>query len=719
MTSFDRRLSSKFWPLAIARRRARPVSVAGALFAAALLLAAGSAAQEKEAVAAQPVAGVHWSEEEAEVPYAVAGVLKGASPNQLKATFYLAPATGDGQWVVLEIKSGTARFLTGQPGNLADAGPAGTLRLSASSDGWPFAIHRRGWRLTFICDGRVICRGWSATAQGAKEKVGWKLGEGTELADDRVQPIGPIFAADDFSRVASAEGEWEAASGKWSQRSLREDEQASAMDATKSANPFSYFGEPPGDGKPAVTTTGYWFWTSYSIEAAVRGSAQSVIGLALCYQDEGNYLAVRWTSKVATENPDRIELLGVIGGTGKVLAQARGGFLPNQWYRLRLGYCDGYLVAWVDGCERLRAATELFGQGQAALLAAGREGAFFDDIVIRDWECLADNFDSATPGKWQFVGGKWVVRGGELHVSSPQQALAIIGDPQWGDMSVEVAGRGKAAKWGVVFGADGPARALVCVEPVTRRLCVYTSGDGKSWVPMAAVAAPTLNDRVVLVAQADRGVVQATCGGASTAVFVPGVKGRVALFAENAADVAFGNFWATPVEPPPSVHLVKEFEDVQTHFEMAEWASRRHAWAPAKNVGSVPLPGSPLDNTWWSKGDYVDNYELQIPVRGVGARDIALTVVTDAEPGLIGTGVVIRVTGKQGERALTVSVSSAEKEIVSKQVSVQNENVTVSCRRSGALLVVLVDGEPAFSAEVIPPPGKAPQLEAEQKGEQQ
>jgi len=62
------------------------------------------------------------------------------------------------------------------------------------------------------------------------------------------------------------------------QKALREDVQAAAMDASKSTNPFSYFGE-TSDATPAIAVTGYWFWRDYTISSAVRGFPDTVIGL--------------------------------------------------------------------------------------------------------------------------------------------------------------------------------------------------------------------------------------------------------------------------------------------------------------------------------------------------------------------------------------------------------------------------------------------------------
>ena len=659
--------------------------------------------------------GTKWAEEPAEAPYAFGGVFTAPSPDKLSAELYFAPADGAGPWLVLRISEGRARFLAGPLGKLQPIGPAGALRLGKSEDGWEFTVQRRAWRLVFICDGRVVCRGWAPAAPGAKEKIGWRVGEGCGLEDDRVQPLGPIFAADDFARPASAEGTWEAATGKWAQRSLREDKQASAMDATKSTNPFSYFGQAKGDEGPALTATGYWFWTNYSIQAAVRAQAESIIGLAVCFQDQQNYLAVRWTSKAALTKPDQLELVAVVNGAERVLKRARGGFIPNQWFKLRLGYCDGHLVAWVDGQKRLEAVTDLFGQGQAALLADGPNGVFFDDIVIRDWEILRDDFAAPTPGKWRFESGKWTVTGGTLHVTSTDQATALTGSPAWSDVSVAVAARGQARAWGVMLGLDGSAQALVAVEPQdTPRLVIYRrDAQGRAQeLAAATLAVPDVAKRwLPLTATCDRGVVRAAAGGVTVAAFVPGLHGRVALYASGARDLIFDDFAVSLVEPPPSAHVVKEFTDIKTHFEMVEWASRRHAWAPGERAGPPPIKASTEQNVWWTKGDYFGDYAFEIPIPGIGQRDLALTLVTDAEPGLVGTGVVVAVAGKNGEKALTVTVSCAGQQLASERVEIGGDQAKLTCRRNGDLFVVLVDDKPVFSGHVIPPPGKEPKLE--------
>jgi hypothetical protein len=507
-------------------------------------------------------------------------------------------------------------------------------------------------------------------------------------------------------RTEEMQSEWEAASGYWRQRSLREDQQAAAMDATKSANPFSYWGEPKAGEKVALAVTGYWFWTNYAFEAAVRGEAESVIGLAVCYQDPANYLAVRWTSKLASAAADRLELVAVRGGKEQVLSSGAGGFLPGQWYALRLGYCDGYLLAWVDGTVRAAAQTDLFGAGQAALLAGG-QGAFFDDVRIGDWEFLRDDFEALTAGKWELRGGKWQASGGALAVSGRGEALAITGSPQWASYRASVSFKGSASGCGLVVGVDGPAPVAAFVERQgkAQRLVLATrppSGPGRELA--AAPLRPSTGWRQLEV-MVEEGLVVAAAEGVSVRGFVPGAKGgRLALWAREAQGLLWDRIAVDFLPPLPTVHLVKEFSDVSQHFEMAEWGSTRHAWTPGAPDWPAPVPEL-ASNRWWSKGDYFHAYLVKLPLAGIGTHDFSVALVLDAEPGWEGTGVTIKVAGKQGEKALSVSVLSGGTVTAEKQVPVAEDQVTVTCRRSEELLVVMVGEEVVYSGPLVPPPG--------------
>ncbi|MCX7599063.1 MAG: hypothetical protein N2512_09385 [Armatimonadetes bacterium] len=692
--------------------------------AVVLLLLATAWALGQAGQASSAPAGYQWAEEDGEVPYAVAGSLTGAGQPVL--TLRLEAAEG-GDHLLLQVKDGQAQFFALQGNKPVPIGAAGKLQ-GVSGEGTEFTVQRTGWRLSFICGGRVICRGWSLAEEGAVEKVGWQTAGGTKVEDARIQPLGPIEMSDDFMRVPESGGTWEPEAGKWQQRALREDAQASAMDASKSANPFSYYGEAAKDG-PGITLTGYWFWTDYRISAAVRGDEDSVIGLVACYHDRANYLAVRWTCKTAVAAADKLQLLAIADGKEQVLAEARQGFLAGQWYRLALGWSDGLVTCWVDDEPKLLARVDLFGQGRAGLMSAGREGAFFDDVEVQDWEEVADELVSFPPGKWQLQGGQWTPGPKGVRVTSKSEAMATTGRPQWRNYIASVHIAGTAAAAGLVLGAGGEEPVLVAVRPkgAAASLAVLSRADANGWQELSAVQCQySAKTGALLEASLEDGFVIGRLGTAVVEAFVPSAEGgRVGLYTSGATDLVFKDFTVRFPQPPAPAHLVKEFTDVSQHFEMAEWASRRRGWVNEEDLAKgvnllqprMTLPSGP----WWSKGDYYADYVVTLPVRNVGNRDFTQTVTLDAEPGWENAGVTVAISGRSGEKTLYFEVRRGEERLGEARVEVTAEETQVACERRGAYVVIRVDESVVWAQPALPAPGRRaqPGAEGERKGEGQ
>lgn len=689
------------------------------------LLSSEALAQEEETKPQSPSSdGVYWLEEPAEVPYVLAGQFH-KSNKGLDVTLHMAGGEKGTDGLALEISQGKARFLRISDGKASPLGVPGDISF-LGDEPVSFSLHRTSWQLDLLCSGRVVCQAWSYAPAATVERVGWQGGEG-QVEDLRVQPVGSIYKADSFMRIETGEGEWEPGRGQWRQRALREDQQADTMDATKTTNPFSYFGEVKGDEAPAVSTLGYWFWTDYRVSASVRGGQDSVIGLVVCYQDADNYLGVRWSSAVAAQEPHTLKLVAVEGGQEKVLAQTRAGFLPDQWYRLSLGYSGGKLVCWVDGRKRLAADTILFGEGVAGLLADGAEGIFFDDVLVEDWEVVYDDFSAPAPGKWIAQGGDWQVTGGVIKVTSGGgEALVVTGRPEWANYSAGVAVKVNSGGAGIVVGAGETTQVAAMLQRTgkTDRLAILRKlGQQGHWEELVAVpvsaAASANNGWRRLEIDVEDGYIKASCDGVTARAFVPGVgKGRVGLVSPPASSAAFDNFSLNFIPPPPTSHLVKEFTDVQQHFEMAEWASTRHAWVPVAQELGVPEADNPkYEGQWVTKGDFHGDYSVQIPLADIGAKDFIMTVVLDAEPGWQGTGVGVQIQGKQGQKVLTFTVTSGEEKVTQQQVEVTEPTASVTCRRKSEFVAIAVDGKVIYSGKLLPPEGTTVLAQPAQTGE--
>jgi len=663
-------------------------------------------AQDAQAPAAAPADGVQWLEEKGETPYAVPGELK-AGDKGLAVRLWLASGDAGKDGLAVEIKGGEARFLAARGGQFSPLGTPGKLP-PVGEEPVEFSVQRHAWRLLFICGGHVVCKAWSYAPDGTAERVGWEsLGAGQ--ADDlRVQPVGEIFATDSFMRLDTGSGGWETGRGTWQQRSLREDQQAGAMDASKSTNPFSYFGQVGKSEGAAVTTIGYSFWTNYSIDAAVRAGQDSVIGVVVCYQDADNYLAAKWTSCVGASEPQTLKLVAVKDGEETVLAQERAGFLPDQWYRLGLGYSGGRLVCWVDGQKRVAGETDLFGQGSAGLLAGGSEGVFFDDVAIQDWSAEGDDFKVAQPGKWIPQSGTWEVSGGVMKATGKGEALALAGQPDWKNCRAGAGVKIGTEQAGILMGADGDAQVLAALHKAGQgdKLSILSKTRDGQWQEAAVMALGASAPWRRLEVAVEDGYVVASCNGAQARAFVPGAgMGRVGLLTRGGS-AAFDDFAVEPIPPPPTAHLVKEFTDAQQHFEMAEWAATRHAWVPAATDLNLPDAEKPkAEGVWCTKGDYYGDYTVDVPLTGIGARDLDLAVALDSDPRWQGTGVTVRVAGKPGQKSLALTILNGTEQVAQQQVDVEAAQATLKCSRLGEFVVIEVDGKLVYSGKLLSPEG--------------
>jgi len=161
-------------------------------------------------------------------------------------------------------------------------------------------------------------------------------------------------------------------------------------------------------------------WDRYSLQAAVKPEYGSAVGLIAAYQSNAQYLLFRWEQAAADAGP-RALLYEVIDGQPRVLATARPGFHPRQWYTLRLNLGWETIEVWVDGIRVLTTPNPggiegrvgLFAEGAttpvipsvdaatAALYATAATSVdpswtvqtipciYFDDVTVTDWDGAA------------------------------------------------------------------------------------------------------------------------------------------------------------------------------------------------------------------------------------------------------------------------------------------------------------------------------------------
>ncbi len=634
-------------------------------------------------------------EDTVEGPYALAATLHVTDPatlNLLVAIDHQDPANTYTVWLT-PAGTGIERIVDGKAVAIGRGRAYGTFEPDSDLE---LTVRRDGWRIEVILDHEVLARAWDATLPPGP--VGYQVAGG-EVAEPMLQPIGGVYMTDPFERVAdaSAQGTWEKVQGTWKLQSLRVDEQSDRMEASKSANAFSYLGK-SADG-PGIACTGYWFWNNYSVSAAVRPTETDTLGLIAYFQDPENYIAARWTSALSeADDADRLQLVAVVGGESSVLAECRGGHTPGQWYRVELRICDGLMQVLVDDEPRLAARADLFGQGQPGLYCEGSAGTSFDSVAIVDWEVLADDFEQSNPGRWIAHAGTWHSDAGRMR-GSGSGAVAFTGRPEWARYAyaADIAAEGKAGVGLAVCGVEDRYFALrIGVRgsgvPYEGHAQIVRVEGGQTTVLAGtpAVIAPNTTHRVRLVVDDglltgyvdDKRIIDAFDADATA--------GMVGLYADGAGAGVFDNVYVAMLPPRRIARVTKEFTEGNQHPEMAEWASTRAPWVKPEDD----------DGTWWSKGDYYGDKTIAFEIPGVGQSTGEVRLRLDTEPDDPQAGLMLVIAARQGSKTLTLTLLHGDEQIGQTTFEVASDPCPVRFERRGTWAVVVIDGSVVFNEKI-------------------
>lgn len=627
-------------------------------------------------------------DEQLDGPYALAGTLHVSDPENLRVELLVDWQDPDNTYRVTmtPLLTRVERVVAGTAVAIGRTRAHGAFEPEADLE---LTLRREGWRLELIVDRQVLARAWDTTFEGGQ--VGYSV-TGGALPDAMLQPLGEVYMADDFMRAGGGNTTWEAVSGSWGIESLRVDEQRESMEAEKSANAFSYVGRATEEG-PALATTGYWFWSDYSIGAAVRPSGTEAVGVVAYYQDPANYLAARWTSELSGE-PDAgtLQIVRVAGGERQVLAQADGGHIPGQWYRLQLRVSEGVVQVHVDDEPRLAATAELFGQGQAGLYTESSEGANFDSVTIQDWTTLVDDFGEPTPGRWSISNGSWAQTDGTLRATGPE-AIALTGSADWGRYSWEARARTEAGAIGLTACSRKDDLFVLRLAPAGSDLTcagqaqiVRVKGGEETILSSgAAEVRPGVWHRLRLVA--DDGLLAGYLDGERVLdVWHPeAMAGQVGLYAAGGA--SFDGVYLQMLPPPRIARVTKEFTEGDEHWEMMEWASTRAAW----------LKPDDEEGAWWTKGDYFGDKTIAFEIKNVESAAGEVRVHLEAAPGDESAGVTLVLATEKGSNTLRATLQSGEETIEEASVEVESTRCSVRFERKGTWVVTTIDGNVVFS----------------------
>jgi len=627
-------------------------------------------------------AELQFLEEEGEGDFNLSGRLQIQEPAKLSAQI-LFNYQPDKRHYLLTLKDGRVSLALMEGRKIIPLGVPAAVTLPPSKEAH-FILQRRDWRIAFIWNGRVLLRAYEATLHDGKIGLGIT---GGAFADVAVQPVGEMFVADDFVREEGAQSPWQPVLGKWELHTLRDDPQAGHEEAEKSANAFSFL----GTGEPrALAIGGYNFWDRYNLEASVKPRGRGAVGLAFYYQDDKNYLLLRWTSLAdAPPHGNKLQLVAVHQGQEKVLAEKEGGYEPGQWAKLCVRTCDGIVQALVDDEIQLQTQTTLFGQGQIGLYVEGQAGAFFDDVDCQEWDMFRETFAQSVPGKWRAEG--WIQKDGVLSYKGKGRSLCVAGSKLWqrytaqADVSVSaVAGAGLA------FCYTGPKNYCVlryappkAQTPYAGKLQLVRFTEQGSAV-LAECPFTGRGDKIKLQVRVEEGLLTGLCNDkVRLQAVAPGVSsGAIGLYADGAA--TFDNVELMLLRPRKGAHITREFTETDQHPEMASWASTKAPWVP-------PSEGK---DEWWSKGDYFGDTSIAFRIPEVGKRSGTARAVLGAEPGQ-SSGVALLITATENSSKLRLSVLAADKELQKAEVEVNGEARIVFSRES-RLFIVWVNEQPVL-----------------------
>ena len=412
--------------------------------------------------------------------------------------------------------------------------------------------------------------------------------------------------------------------------------------------------EEPPEPPRALATTGYPFWTDYFLETAIRSETASAMGLvALCEpsREDGpsrHYVLARWTSQTdSSEEGDKIQIVRVANGVHEVLAEAPGGFVPMQWYRMRLAVDDDLTVT-IDGREALRVANESgYGRGRPGLYVEGYGAARFDDTRVDQIDTMAFSF----PGdavEWRTSPGIAAVSEG---VTGRDAGGLLVYPRLLGnvDLTVELAAAGSSGEamiayrgpeehWAIAWhagtadnlrlirrstaGEELLATGSAPIEPgrpaalrvVANKDLFRVQWDGRTAVERAEALRLNVPESP---SQIDSEELEEGSG--------PPLVGALALRLGAGPSPVVRAIHVDQPKKPRAAELTEQFA-LETGT-MAEWATTAGAWIDPGTMGAsmqameaqrvegaqaqqLP-PEAPLDPVWWNKGDFYGDTEVR------------------------------------------------------------------------------------------------------------
>jgi len=251
-------------------------------------------------------------------------------------------------------------------------------------------IKKRGTSIVVYLDAQKIAAVDDKTFRGGT--FAWRSSGGVTISDGTLQDVSDIYFTDDFMRTTQvarsttqtveSHGSWTPAAGSWRVMGPGSPETSTAVFQ------LCHRGTAGQAAARGVYRAGYWFWDDYAFAASVRFAAPDDLA-ALRFYETGadSYFMVEWDGAAKAVRAARV----ANGNRADLAERADTGFIPEQWYRIKLMVLGERMRAFIDDVPVF--SVELPGavNGGIALEARGAD-VRFDDVQVFSLKMGAKEF---------------------------------------------------------------------------------------------------------------------------------------------------------------------------------------------------------------------------------------------------------------------------------------------------------------------------------------
>ena len=475
-------------------------------------------------------------------------------------------------------------------------------------------IKRRRMTLTVALDGKVVAEAFDETF--TRGKIGFGARRNTVAFENfKLYECGEVVFADDFMTTTAVE--WKPATGNWMV--------LEAANPTLSANPFKYCGKNvalPG-ALSLAQKAGSANWDCYSAKVSAKDAAGAFVGIAFYCVDPRNYHLFRWNGR-KSDKPVK-EIVRVRDGVETVLTTAAGGYIPGEWYSMRVDVQGSRVRAFIDDNPVAEVKdTELVG-GTIGLYTQSQRGTEFDDVAVRGigYESFDDDFAGLVPGKWLELGGKWAVDSGKLTGTAARAAKLVSGDDRWRNYIVtcDIFPPTTAAAGIAFYYQDELNHFLYRAQPKGTRELIRVFDGVKKVLASAEVPFAEKAERTVI--SINNGVIRAGVDGREMLeAFDPGLEeGRVGLCVEGGT-ASFGRIDVHTPPPPEPVLTMQEAFAAEKSQEV--YAADQRDWIPDDRIDTNGR------KWWWYRADLFGNASVELDMSDDKANNTSFELALSA-----------------------------------------------------------------------------------------